>query len=845
MSQKDAAYRLTVYAPRSVDPTETTVLTPRSGAPHSDDFKVATRSGVTGFKPYLFSPRGRIGRIDPLKKTTTTGQLSIEIGDPRNTAGGSNASRWVTAFLGDSEGRNQLNGCKVLVEESTDGGSNWNDYFTGRIHSPGLSGRTKYRFIIRDMADDLNSDIFVGRPHSDITYASMAPLVPNYPLTGYGMMFGASVMTGTAVVESMFSTTWAMLDSDHIARKFYNYIYDCWPEVGFLGTQISLPYSESVRVHLKITSGARSGEEGEFYFDGATTPIPGVRKDDAGHYRFVGCHLRELPSGDGDYLALPPDGVTIEFYIYCSDPPSKDLPLLIGSVHPVQLWKDILDGKFSRLNLDGTVTRSFAYDSSAFSSLIADLSIPPARFLITDIAEMNEWIEKNICEPFNLASTINESGQTVPIDMRLPSSLSGIPTLDSSDLYSDDPGSWEQSADSAITSAEITFYVDCEVPNKSAVDAPAGLISNSPVRIKSIQNLLHIQGIGNTDLNEEVLEIDGTGYRLTAYEYGADNVSRKIWLDRHLRGFLRSFGRPVGSGAAYARLNFQRVADVISCRPGDLRIINVDHLPNPGTVQRGGNRLMRCVEREDGPGITLLMLDMGLSEVASVPSATSPTQHSGDTKHAIDVAVTLNGSSEPVRVEIAITDTSTGTPPTSASGKWVYADTVTSTGTLTIERLPGNTRVWVRLRTEPDFSVDQKLPSAWAAPSPTQYVDTAAMTAPSNVGSANKTASTADISWTNGESGYDVEVLVVLGGVPGSWSDDDVVAVLAPGTAGYTLKGLDGPSTQHTVGIRHRDPNGGVSSVATHTFSTTATSPTAPRPAGLAVALLSSEPEAV
>lgn len=42
MSTYGPAYRLRCYAPRSVDVTEQTVLTPAAGAPHSNPFQVAT-----------------------------------------------------------------------------------------------------------------------------------------------------------------------------------------------------------------------------------------------------------------------------------------------------------------------------------------------------------------------------------------------------------------------------------------------------------------------------------------------------------------------------------------------------------------------------------------------------------------------------------------------------------------------------------------------------------------------------------------------------------------------------------------------------------------------------------
>jgi hypothetical protein len=74
------------------------------------------------FRPYLDLPRGRQGSIDPLSKKLTQGALSIRVMDKRTTVGGSNANRWVTAFLGDANGKQRLIGCKILLEESLDGG---------------------------------------------------------------------------------------------------------------------------------------------------------------------------------------------------------------------------------------------------------------------------------------------------------------------------------------------------------------------------------------------------------------------------------------------------------------------------------------------------------------------------------------------------------------------------------------------------------------------------------------------------------------------------------------------------------------------------------------------------
>ena len=82
------AYRLNVY-----DDDGVTVLSPRAGAPHSDDFKVASRQGVSGFKPYIDGlPKGRCGAIDLKTGVTDTGQFTVSLLDARTTAGDSDAA---------------------------------------------------------------------------------------------------------------------------------------------------------------------------------------------------------------------------------------------------------------------------------------------------------------------------------------------------------------------------------------------------------------------------------------------------------------------------------------------------------------------------------------------------------------------------------------------------------------------------------------------------------------------------------------------------------------------------------------------------------------------------------
>ena len=53
MSSLTPAYRLTIYTHKSLDATETAVLTPIAGAAHSEAFRVVTIAGITAEAPQL------------------------------------------------------------------------------------------------------------------------------------------------------------------------------------------------------------------------------------------------------------------------------------------------------------------------------------------------------------------------------------------------------------------------------------------------------------------------------------------------------------------------------------------------------------------------------------------------------------------------------------------------------------------------------------------------------------------------------------------------------------------------------------------------------------------------
>ncbi|HRN54413.1 MAG TPA: hypothetical protein PK788_13030, partial [Gemmatimonadaceae bacterium] len=172
-------YRAEFYQPRTVDPTESAILTPPVGAPHSDPLRVATRQGVNvlgnDYKPYLISVSGRRGRLDPLRKRMDSGSITLSIGDVRTTPGtGSNAQRWLTAFT------NVAKGAKVRVWESLDLGATWNVWWTGRVIAMRTTSRVVWEVTVEDMGADLKGIVFARRPHGSVSgYADVITHVPN------------------------------------------------------------------------------------------------------------------------------------------------------------------------------------------------------------------------------------------------------------------------------------------------------------------------------------------------------------------------------------------------------------------------------------------------------------------------------------------------------------------------------------------------------------------------------------------------------------------------------------------------------------------------------------------
>jgi len=827
--------------------------------------------------------------MDLLDKSTSTGQVRVKLLDTK--VSGSNTQRWVTAFMGDSEGINPLPGCKVVIERSTDfnpaspGSATWDSYFTGRITNDGLESKLYIGFDLRDGGEDLKEKVFVDAPHSSITYAQFAPLCPlsvgeDYgPFTGLGGLKATIKKDTTGNICQTRPMYYLQLDEEYMRATFgpnANLIVKAYPNM-MEGSLPHLDIDGRLRIHIEFLTGARTGQSGELVFDCQWEGHLAITKDSNGHWHlgpriyFENLEwtpvLGVLPGTIADAIVITDSDLdeTVEFYVYQRfkeevegswsmlidgyNPRMKwtrgvgnvevsdERPMLIGDVHPVQFWKDILDGKFSLLDTaTGNVLWSFGYSSSAFSTLIADTTFGTGRWRITDADRANNFAEEQICQVWQLGYYYNEDNEIVPVDLRrsrIKADAGSAPTIGQADVEADYTPSAMQDGSSAITRLEVRFYKE----SLAALDDDA--LSNEvaypdipPGRIKEEDEPVIIE-VGRTiDLGLKTHKIDATGLRAEKREDEGDQARFDRLRDK-IYQLTETIRNTHGAGPTTYRLRCRRTSNTNGCYPGSLRKLDVDVLPDPATVARGGTRLGICLERQDpafSPWLELTFMDLGRASVATAPSFGTITKDSDDPRHTVNVPLTANAADDRVELWVAVTPTSTGTRPTDSSSLWrvhsSFTMTNTSPQTIDVAELGAGMRCWFRARTLANDDNDYLIPSDYVYPSSPSYIDLDALPTPNTPTVGTISGKRAIATWTNSDSNLQIEVFVQQGSCPGTPGASNRVALLEAGTTSYEILGL-ALSTGYCFSYRYWD---GISAgpIANDGFTTTGTALVAP-----------------
>lgn len=847
MSTYNVAYRMRVYAPRSTDPTEATLLTPASGAPHTDPFRVATISGVSGYQPYMMDgPSGRRGRIDLLSRRLDIGTLTVTLIDKTTTAG-DNLTRWVSAFYGTLPGKPPSR-LRVEIDECLDFSASaptWTLYFTGEIVRQGLQQKNLWQITVRERTEALKMRCFVGTPHSSISYAAHPTLAPiGIRNSDYGQIKATNGFTGETRTPTYATASYAptgeiavFLDEDSIFHELNVLTTNLLESIAPHGT---VTVSDVATGHQRVSwvpnfSGkcrcylTHAGGSGVFRVGAIYTEFEQHLTG-----RIVGFALKALDSADAGYLAAPAASTAVTVHLYVEEDVAPERPLFLNDVDPVTLLEDLCAGKFGTIyrypqklgasKSYGDVARAVTTNTASFNAVRG--TRPTARFIVTEPASLIDWAEKNILIPYHLALYLNKSGEVCLVDLRMPNSTSGIATLTDTDVVEEEDVAWEHDPTQAILRVDVTRYADrrreaSEIDQSTTptlTDA-GGLVEERAFPMESIF-------VGSIDYGDNSFAIDARGYRSMEGEL-VGSQSRSTYMDAALAELAAELQRPFGYGLTTIPLTCRRTATVTALNPGSLLIVDVDVVPDPGSWKRGGEQLCRVIEySEDGPYISLRLAFLSTTSAVGAPSLAAPAQETGNTYTGVTCAVTVNAIGHPVVVRYAVTETSVGTVPADDSTTWCYATLqsgiafIRASTTVRIRGLPPGKRVWVQGRSYP---VDDylRLPSAWVNAAAPGYVDTAALPAPTAL-AAVASDKTCALTWTNGAADLQVQILLAT-----PTSDPRVVIRTLPAsTARVTLEDLT-VSTTYRAEVRHvlgEHPGAGV----TVDFTTTAASTTAP-----------------
>jgi hypothetical protein len=847
-------FRVIGYLPRSLQssPTaDTDVLVPGAGAPHSDEFRLATVPGLTGYKPYLKLPEGRRGTWDPLRERYEQGTMNLWFIDAK-LAFGQEAQRWVAAYS------DRLATALMRVQWREHPGDAFTDWYTGRVRRVYRDALNLVGVQLADPADDLDYDIGAVRPDASASGVVAPTLLPYAVSAAYGTIpayNNRGRLRGT--VKSQGATRYIELDQQSAGRPDNIVSKRLVDRARVSNLPLGLAFSSgAVAAGLRIRFSASSPSIVEKEL--VPSEFKAISRD--GPPRCAVIAFVAAPTADPFYIATDtttiPDGTVVTFDVREDTEPTT----LIAS-STVLLARDIIDGKYGPRTPAGVRYRAVARDTTSFAAYPTGLLNGPQDFAgrwVLRKTRGTDWLQRQLLQPAMLGYRFNASGQAEIFSWARPTSLAGLVTLTDLDLARPRI-EWEENAEQGKT--DFSFQTVLEVPldpqkiggrPDEFPDLPMGLLQEVVSRYRPATPGL--DQWGSIDLKPGEITVEGNGYRFMQGEVAFGGVSKEAGVIAQMNRLSEVFGALYGGrGPQYLKWTCRRTANTVQLKPGMWCIVDFDWNQNTSTLQLGGSRLVLLTRvTEAGLTIGFEAIDAGPNVLAAAPTLGAPVQEVGNTRYGFTMPVTLNGSGDPVVVWVNFTSTSVGTRPADDDPGWMPAFPaanagggldfrIRATGTQVFRVNPPGKRVWLRGQTMPaSYGGTAKLPSVFAYPSSgTGYVDLDALPAPTGHTISSITANAARLSWTPGDA--NLPTVVLLGsGASEAAADASFPVVVSPqlyaGATRFDLTGLDLGGPWYRAQVAHLDQwgNPGPRAGTTPTsFEATGTAVEAPAPGGI------------
>jgi len=521
-----------------------------------------------------------------------------------------------------------------------------------------------------------------------------------------------------------------------------------------------------------------------------------------------------------DLLPQSP-GLSIELWIWASSlagtfsasfwaptaPPSPTLPLHIGVADDSHEWGYPNPFEFIQTLYDALGVR---YDSAVFADLISIHEWNHIqRRLTSEVTDVASFLDDFYYGPLGYVAFINSSGEVAPRLVRLPEALDPDTLFEFNGSNLREAPTWEHLGRDIVNVVVSKYDFHKQVVLEGGVLGGKYGTSNYPSRDDWPADLLVPE---ERTIRTEYDNLDNLGthaveWDLKGFAPGGEGTI-VIWPDAtdvvtamhnwHAREAFERWGDGAQKGTMKS---LRAVADGSGRTPsdvenGDFVKINVDTYPNAVDNDRGGTRIVQILSRKPTAlGIDFEFADVGPSLQPPADPTVAIAQNASNPHHAVDVTISDVPSGATVEIELSV----------GASNEWSRRVEGLEAGVVTVGRFPAGTTIYVRGRS----CIPNRSRSDWSS---SDSVATASLTAPSGLSVDDEIGDRALATWTNGESGYQIEILL------GSTS----VAILPPGTTAYEFRNLS-TSTGYTAYVRHIDAYGGTSASDSDAFTTTAT----------------------
>jgi hypothetical protein len=746
----------------------------------------------------------------------------------------------VTAHLADSSGRLFLLGRVISVERSLGGGA-FAAHGAGRISDVLLNDNiATYQIVAEDERRiERNATIF--------NTTNTTRLYPSGPGVKYGIWPAVPTGTLSAVQRSGSKAVLIVFDRNTISNVTDAALQAMRDDL--VVAPITSPTSVGNFAHLRCRIGSR--DHGIISF-GSVAAAGGSPSQawlaDLDTYRQSGVGIKCWVWATTSQVSVGSRYSTAFLHMY-SAPPSAATPLHIGSsagLTPPQMLLNVYGGSYSSAG-----SPKIRYSTAAFDTLKKQ-GWPLIRFRITEAANMADWLEQNIFQPFMIAPLVDAQGRVTPVSLKLPNSTAGITfTFTGANLRAPYP-SWQHVGREQITRMRIVAEAEWAVtagfgqgfvgpaPTSGGVfpgfRSPPG---GDGMQVAPSTYVLDHDRISQFGIKE--LRVTARGLHPTNAVQQQDNQTLPPRYDggglstvftlypaipQYLAWIRRDYFDRYGDGPVLGRLAALSTAESLAA--GAFTKLALNTFPNASVQARGGTRIVQLLSRDDTPeGPEFSYLDAGNSLAGLAAPTLTISTSTADPKHSLRATVGSVPAAGGYRLEII---GSNAAPASSAA--WQPVATVTSTaGAQRLGQLPAGRKFWVRAQNQQAA----RLRSAWTL---STGKTTASLAAPSALASTSVKAGTVGLTWTPGETDEMTDVHADTSTSAAISTANFLARLTQPGASRYTVGGLTA-RTKYLLAVRHADPYGGYSTANKLTVTTASSAVGLQRcPAPLGVTIL-------